>query len=312
MPIRSHVEMEITGFNATKPSNKYGLVRVDLQMGGSYCRIAAVVVKEMGITIRTPGLVNISKQLGRQGVKLADRFVSDDVGDIDLIIGGDNYHKLVKGQHKFKGVSLLSTPGGCMIVGPIKNHVASSKETVDQITVFGTSVIDDLVEIQDEQLNTVKNLWELDTIGIPDHGIAVDDMATQNQYISSVKYDGTRYWVRLPMKENRPILPSNRGPAQAQMVHLCHKLGGEADMLQVYDKVISQLKELDFIEEVPPPSSEQEVHYLPHHGVKKDSVSTPLRIVFNASSKTRGKPSLNDCLMKGPNLTEKLVKKGKN
>ena len=40
----------------------------------------------------------------------------------------------------------------------------------------------------------------------------------------------------------------------------------------------------------------------------KDSISTPLRLVYNASSRASSEEaSLNQCLMRGPNLTEKLL-----
>ena len=45
---------------------------------------------------------------------------------------------------------------------------------------------------------------------------------------------------------------------------------------------------------------------MPHHAVFKKSATTPLCIVYNASSKpSEGKP-LNDCLLTGPSLTAKL------
>ena len=45
---------------------------------------------------------------------------------------------------------------------------------------------------------------------------------------------------------------------------------------------------------------------MPHHAVFKKSATTPLRIVFNASSKPNESKSLNDCLLTGPSLTAKL------
>ena len=45
---------------------------------------------------------------------------------------------------------------------------------------------------------------------------------------------------------------------------------------------------------------------MPHHAVFKKSATTPLRIVFNASSRPNEGKSLNDCLMTGPSLTAKL------
>ena len=44
-------------------------------------------------------------------------------------------------------------------------------------------------------------------------------------------------------------------------------------------------------------------YYLPHHGVvKPDRVTTKVRVVFNASSKTSNGNSLNDILHIGPTL----------
>lgn len=46
------------------------------------------------------------------------------------------------------------------------------------------------------------------------------------------------------------------------------------------------------------------VHYLPHKEVvKEDRATTKLRIVYDASAKSRNEPSLNDCLLPGPALT---------
>ena len=52
------------------------------------------------------------------------------------------------------------------------------------------------------------------------------------------------------------------------------------------------------------------VHYLSHHGaVRRDALTTKLRIVFDASSSaTKESPSLNECLYSGPALTPTIFK----
>ena len=76
----------------------------------------------------------------------------------------------------------------------------------------------------------------------------------------------------------------------------------------MYDKILGEQLKLGFIEQCESLTSNDNYHYLPHHGVAKDSLTTPLRLVYNASSKAqRGEASLNDCLMKGPNLVEGLL-----
>ena len=47
-----------------------------------------------------------------------------------------------------------------------------------------------------------------------------------------------------------------------------------------------------------------EGHYLPHRPVVKESGTTRVRTVFDASARERGQPSLNQCLEKVVNLIE--------
>lgn len=47
---------------------------------------------------------------------------------------------------------------------------------------------------------------------------------------------------------------------------------------------------------------------MPHHAViREDKATTKLRVVFDASSHKDGCPSLNDCLLAGPNLNPDLL-----
>ena len=77
-------------------------------------------------------------------------------------------------------------------------------------------------------------------------------------------------------------------------------------MLGHYHRVTEDQLEQKFIE-VPNVKVQEATHYIPHHAVLKNSSMTPLWIAYNCSAKaSKGVPSLNDCLMKGPALTGKL------
>ncbi|GFT71676.1 uncharacterized protein TNCV_4689691 [Trichonephila clavipes] len=68
---------------------------------------------------------------------------------------------------------------------------------------------------------------------------------------------------------------------------------------------VEDWKKLNIIERVPDLKLNKECHYLAHRPViKLDSQTTKIRPVFDASASEKGKPSLNECLLKGTNLIE--------
>lgn len=53
---------------------------------------------------------------------------------------------------------------------------------------------------------------------------------------------------------------------------------------------------------------EKDICFIPHQPVlRPDSLTTKLRVVFDASAKTDNNHSLNDMLMAGPNLLNELI-----
>ncbi|XP_069160619.1 uncharacterized protein [Procambarus clarkii] len=83
------------------------------------------------------------------------------------------------------------------------------------------------------------------------------------------------------------------------------RLRKQPDKLQLYHALIQQQLANKFIEVVEE-DNHKSGHYLPHHAVLKESVTTPIRIVFNCSAKLKAdNVSLNDCLQTGPSLTQR-------
>ena len=87
--------------------------------------------------------------------------------------------------------------------------------------------------------------------------------------------------VQLPFKDDiRPAV--NYRTARGQLNHLVQHAQNDEQFGQQYYAVVNSYVEKDFIEQVP--NHPVEGHYMPHHAVFKKSATTPLRIVFNASS----------------------------
>ena len=76
---------------------------------------------------------------------------------------------------------------------------------------------------------------------------------------------------------------------------------------RTYERILAEQEENKFIERVTK-DNVSSGHYLAHHPVKKDSLTTPIRIVYDCSFKQGAdSPSLNDCLEKGPHLLNEMV-----
>ena len=95
------------------------------------------------------------------------------------------------------------------------------------------------------------------------------------------------------------------------LISLLQSLKKKPEVLKLYDDLIREQEKLGFIEKVYENAvvpNKSKVHYLPHHPVHKDSLTTPIRIVYDCSAKaSKHSPSLNDCLYTGPNLINNLV-----
>ena len=106
--------------------------------------------------------------------------------------------------------------------------------------------------------------------------------------------------ARFPWEVDKPHLPSNITICKERTQTLVNKLRKTPHLLQLYDGIIKEQEERGFIERVYDDAT-PDVHYLPHHPVKKESATTHIRVVYDCSCcGCSNSASLNDCLMVGP------------
>ena len=113
-----------------------------------------------------------------------------------------------------------------------------------------------------------------------------------------------QYSVDFPFRSDslRPLL--NYRKASGQLTSLKRAIEHNLGLFEQYHGIFLDYMSRGFIEIA---SDQLQGHYLPYHGVQKESSTTPLRIVFNASSsQSPDRLSLNSCLLTGPSLTDKL------
>ena len=156
----------------------------------------------------------------------------------------------------------------------------------------------------------LKKFWDLETIGIKD-----DETPHYDEFLKNIQFDPSthKYEVQLPWKPNHGTLSDNYQTALRRLMSLRASLRKRPDDLGRYHEIILDQLSKNIIEPCPEHKIRGEAtfhvahHYLPHRDVKRDSETTNLRVVYDASSKpSKAENSLNDCLLKGPSLTPKL------
>ena len=150
---------------------------------------------------------------------------------------------------------------------------------------------------KDEELvNTLEKFWKTESIGIQS---AESDTCQFVKEFVNVRHNGQRYEVELPFKGDCLPIPDNYNLCYNRLKSMHFKLRKTPDILREYENIIQEQLAAGIIENIPNQSSEElndeDVHYLPHHGViRKNRETTKLRIVYDGSAKSQGQQlSLN-------------------
>ena len=113
----------------------------------------------------------------------------------------------------------------------------------------------------------------------------------------------------MPWKEESPSLPADYELAIGRLRSQVYRLSRNDKHLQKNDTVIQDQVQKGIVEVVPDEDGTNTLkHYIPHHEVlTPEKTTTKLRIVLDASAKTRRKnQSLNESLHRGPVILEDL------
>ncbi|XP_036142116.1 uncharacterized protein LOC118645350 [Monomorium pharaonis] len=115
-----------------------------------------------------------------------------------------------------------------------------------------------------------------------------------------------RYIVRLPFRTNNTDLGYSRSQALRRFYSLQKRLRADPHVNAEYSRVMNEyisLGHMSLVEGEP-----EDGYFLPHHAViKASSNTTKIRTVFDASAKTSRGISLNDMLLVGPTIQDKLL-----
>jgi len=124
----------------------------------------------------------------------------------------------------------------------------------------------------------VERFWKLESIGITPE---VDEITGTNEmktYMATcVSLKDNQYSVKLLWKEDHPPLPSNYDVSVRRTHSMVKHLRRDPFLFRKYDDIINEQLERGFIEAVDEDTQPSHpVHYILHHGVRKDWMTTPI------------------------------------
>ena len=243
-----------------------------------------------------------------KGLKLADPFPRR-TAKIDVLLGGRYYFQLMQGSIVGPDVAetapyAIDTMFGWVLAGPFHIQRLETKESRKCMALTATdaspwSKLEKLLE----------GFWNMESIGL----VEKNDVYTKEKrdavrsFERSVSFSNNRYVVALPFKENSPELLSNYSQARTRLISCEKSLKRDELKRAAYKTAIEDYVKCGFARELTKEElkaiEDKPRYYVPHHPVfKESSSSTKVRIVFDASAKDPNGNSLNDCLLKGPNL----------
>lgn len=159
------------------------------------------------------------------------------------------------------------------------------------------------------QDHDLQKFWEIEELPTAST-LTEDESRCESLFVSThYRLPDERYVVRLPFRDNVNVnLGDSLNIALKSFSKLEHRLSKDIKLYEDYSSFLREYLSLGHMTQLKPmESSKSPAYYMPHHPIIREVSSTsPLRVVFNASSHTSNGVSLNDILLPGQKLQNDL------
>ena len=293
-------ELFISTFAAKRgKSQMCDVVKAVVKMrGGEEVLLSFFTVPKICEPINCPPNTDLNQYEHLRDIDLADYTSGNEPIEFDVLIGLDHYWDIITGEvvRGSTGPTAIHSRLGWIPSGQI---VAESHSLMTRTLTTGVKIAEDKSRLEKQ----LRGFWELEALGVVE-----PEMSLYEQFKDHISFDGTRYEVTLPWKDNALNLPDNYELSLCRLKGLLKRLKRNPELLREYNQSIRDQIDNGIVEVVEDPTvvEGERIHYLPHHGVvRQDKRTTKLRIVYDASAKSNGL-SLNECLHVGPKFNQKI------
>ncbi|GFR09747.1 integrase catalytic domain-containing protein [Trichonephila clavata] len=216
---------------------------------------------------------------------------------IDILLGGEIFYELLKNKQiklHDNSIILQDSVFGYIVTGSIQN---------DQSSYYFCNFIQDQVD------KNLTKFWDLEAIGIKEESSSNPNDQAMQHFKSSVRFNSGRYEVGFPWKRDKQELNDNFSVAENRAKSLAKRFIRDPTLFKQYFEILKEYESQGIIERVfqTEKPTDRAVFYLPHQAVfRQESLTTKMRIVFNASSHEDGQSALNECIWPGANLNPNI------
>ena len=223
--------------------------------------IQALVVREIATPLQNSIRTAIENYPYLQDLKLAHPVTDNESFEISLLIGADHYWDIVQ-DHIIcgNGPATMQFKLGYLLSG----RVTSTANTMN--SNYPTNMLNVLLSHLDED-DQIERFWNLESLGITDKD--------SKQTAISQEQNGS-YTAKFPWKKDHPLLPTNHFVCEKRTRATIKRINQTPDLLRQYGAIIKDQEERGFIEKLSSTASNYNSHYIPHHPVQKNSLTTPL------------------------------------
>ncbi|XP_037823707.1 uncharacterized protein LOC119612057 [Lucilia sericata] len=222
---------------------------------------------------------------------------------VDLLISGEMFFELLcVGQIKSNpSLPVLQKTSLGWIVAERYNQPKGSCSKVCNIS--------NIIENEEAIDSIVKKFWELEEVSHEKQLVYNEEQQKcEENFKNSVRrLPSERFQVSLPFKSDTNLLGSSYDTAKRRFLALERKLSNYQNMREMYHDFMKEYVDLGHMSIASNQIPIFPLYFIPHQCVlRPQSTSTKLRVVFDASSRTSSRTSLNDLLMVGPTVQEEL------
>lgn len=238
--------------------------------------------------------INIHNWKIPNNLKLADANFFEP-GQVDMLLGADIFWSVL-GTEKIqlgKNLPILyNTSFGWVVSGAIGG--AEQKKASCHLS------------LNQDLLNAISKFWEIEDFDTKK--LAPDEQLCEDNFIqTTIRDNNGRFIVTIPLTQNPSNLGDSRIQAEKRFYALERKFKRNTLLHERYKKFMLEYRSLGHMAISDERDESHFEYFMPHHGVtKEESLTTKLRVVFDASAPSSNGLSFNNIQMVGPVLQDDI------